>query len=175
MGRLFAEIRPAPYALPRGVPALQQDPSLTRRAFAAAGLSGFALALGGGWAWRKLFGGAAGDASPAVEAGAPIDAPPTSVADLQLAWARALAQGPLPELIRSHGPLLARLERHPRDPVLWRGAERLVAAALVEDGVDAEAFVRRVCTTLGRTAAPPQIEAQAPKLRARLAELAGRR
>jgi hypothetical protein len=174
MGRLFAEIRPAPYALPRGVPALQQDPALTRRAFAAVGLGGFALALGGGWAWRKLFGGGA-EAGPAVDPGSLVEMPPASIADLQLAWARALAQGPLPELIRAHGPFLARLERHPRDQVLWRGAERLVAAALVEDGIDAEGFVRRVCTTLERTALPPQIEAQAHKLRARLAELAGRR
>ncbi len=45
---------------------------------------------------------------------------------------RTVAVGPLPELIDKNAMLLAVLDDHPEDPLLWLGYERLAQHALLE-------------------------------------------
>ncbi len=169
--RIEMESGPGPaFALPRGIPALQVDPATTRRSllFAAVG-AGLVGATGGLFAGRTL-GRATASASP-VPAGAA-----STAAELRVAWARAVARGPLDELVAGHAAWMHFVgEHHAADPVLIGGVERLARVALA--GTDADLLLLgppllRVFDRIPEPLRPHAIEAE---LRQRTARLQPRR
>lgn len=121
----------APYALPPGTPALQNDPSVTRRWMLLAAVGGLGLGVVGAY---LAFGGSKTPSTspPPPEAGAHGDLPDprSGNGDARLAWARDLARGPLDELIAKHRTFLMVVDLNKHDELLWDGVERLADHAL---------------------------------------------
>lgn len=129
------EVRRAPYALPKGAPALQEDPLRTRRWLLASGVIGVCAGIGiGFWCGSR---GADG-----VE-------PAGSGRDLAT-WARRIAGAPIQELMLNAPAYLYAVDSLPAEELLWRGVVRLTEE--LESGrtprVDEELLRSRVLTTL---------------------------
>ncbi len=138
---------PAPYALPPGVPALENPP---RRLWAAAILVlAFLAAAAAGW-WL----------------GQPPPPPPPAAADFRLDLARERAAGPLADLLRDGAPYLRLVHERPSEPTLWPGVARLARAAIT----DPEAVDPATCVLLEdaiRSHAPPAVLPLGAQLAAR--------
>lgn len=109
----YSEIKRAPYALPKGVPALQEEPGRTRR-----WMLGFALAsavtsgLVGFYLGTRASAGALSPATPPL-----------------VAWARKLALSDRATLARGALTFLSVVEEYGGDDILWSGIEALIVHA----------------------------------------------
>lgn len=151
----YRHIERAPYALPEGVPALQQDPRMNRRRL-------LALSLGAG-----LLAGSAAFWLGRRSAPSPVLEPAPSL----VLWARKLAEGDLDRLVRSAPTFLLTIEEFGGDPTLWSGVARIAGHAqdLRSDDSERERLERRVLVTLHARAAelPGPLQEQRQRLMAR--------
>ncbi|MCC6673377.1 MAG: hypothetical protein IT458_20130 [Planctomycetes bacterium] len=150
----FPDVKPAKYALPKGVPALQEDPQETRRTVVFWGLGALASGLGLGALATQLF------ATPA--------AAPEPEANPFVALARDLARGPLPDLERNHQMLTHALRHFGDDATLWFGVERLLPRALAGQGREAEALQQDLLLTASLVPPPARLQRDLRELRERL-------
>ncbi len=138
-------VRRASYALPEGVPALQEDPNQSRRCFVVALF--FALAAG---------------ATAGFSAGAELSGP-ASVAQIVhrvdpeaavLGWAEALAVAPDDQLLRDRERFLNVVESHEPSARIWDGVHRLAAQVGPEDSV----FLSRLREVLAGDGVPLSVQ-----------------
>ncbi len=153
----------APYALPPGSRALEDGPFGTRRAFflSAAGAMGLVGSAG------FLLGRTSSTTRSEAELAA-------SLARMELAWARALARGPIEELLTEYVGYLSIVDLPDSDAVLWLGVERLAQAALLQEGVDTKTLLDRLLVTLRNANAPSALSAHIPALEQRARSLGER-
>src|SRR5262245_18793681 len=105
-------VEPASYALPKGVPALQEDPRWTRRKLFLAAAGAALVSGSAGFVIR-------GAATPSVPSG-------SSEIDALVKWARGRASGPIKQLRDGALQYLLVLETTHGDTELWQGTELLV-------------------------------------------------
>lgn len=146
----LAGIGPAPYALPRGTPALQDPPHL-RRLLASLALSGVLVAGTAGFLVGRS------------------KLPEPAYAVRGQARAEDLARGPLSELLREHHLFLA-ADGMP-EPTFWYGVRRLLRSALTDEEHPAPELLSRLQRTIreSRQGEPPEdVQRLAPLLEHRL-------
>ena len=143
----FADVEPAEYALPKGVPPLQEDPVRARRAFLAVVAGCLAIGGSGGWFAHSSWGG---------RGAAPRDE--------DLEWARVIALGSIDQLVEAAGPFLGVVDQRSPDPVLWNGVERLARASLVSETKDRQSLRRLLVRTLQTAQAPAELRNLIPAL-----------
>ena len=131
-GGPYDDVTPAPYALPKGVPALQHEPARTRRAFIAIGLVAFAAGIGGAL----------------VVSGRPASGGGTQPTSERRRWAHAKASGPLRDLITASPTYLVVIQQEGGDDILWAGVTRLLNAATEDTGAHVDALRTRLLERL---------------------------
>lgn len=112
----YPDVPRAPYALPEGVPPLQEDPDLTRRKWLGVLAASWIVGAAGGY-----FAGRWSASSASTIPSAPNNA--------LLTWARRVADGPVEVLLTNMVAFLAVAESHPGDRHLHVGIEKLVECA----------------------------------------------
>ena len=147
----------APYALPPGVPALQDDPVRQRRWFLFALAGSVATAATAGY-WFGTVHGAERER----------ENQPARPIDTGLRWAKALAHGSLDELVEQHVSFFMVMDRNDDDPDLWIGTERLVDYALSNQGTTPAQVAARALTSLQGREAPRALRDLVPRLKQRL-------
>ena len=154
----------APYALPKGTPALQDGPFQTRRCFfiSAAGTIGLVGSAG-------FLVGRTSASPPATEAELAA-----SLAQMELAWARAVARGPVEDLLRDYVSFLSVVEMHETESALWLGVDRLARAALSREGEGSTKLLERLMLTILRPSTPANLREYIPRLEERVRVLNGR-
>lgn len=100
----------APYALPPGTPALQEDPARTRRWLLAAGVGGLVVGLGGGYWGVKVF---ASSSAPKTE-------------NDRREWARRIANSPTEIVLQNAIGFLGFVDVYGADSHIWVGVAKLV-------------------------------------------------
>jgi hypothetical protein len=150
---------PAPYALPKGTPALQTDPARTRRGFVLCALGGLLTGVALACTWSRD-----GTARGADRA------PPPPPRDPRYEWlVRALA-GPAESLVEQQELLLALAIQFRTDPRVRAGIARMSEAALAGSTRRHEQLSLRLLDYLAADeAADPDGRAARAKLEARLA------
>ena len=116
----YPETRRAPYALPEGVPALQDDPVVTRRRMLLVVVGSATLGATLGFLVNRGIGASASGASAS---------PVASQGDPLLIWGRRTASSAEPTLVANAVAFLAIAESFPADAGLTLGLERLVGCA----------------------------------------------
>lgn len=133
----YPETARAPYALPDGVPALQEDPQRVRRRVVLASLCGAAFgvaALCAGQYWSR---------ARAMERAAADDP--------LLAWGQRIVRSSEEALIANTVAFLAVAESYPSDPLLLRGIERLLERSERDPELEIQSIAlrERLTRTLG--------------------------
>jgi len=134
----------AHYALPRGARALESVPAL-RGLHVVLPFALCAVLACGYWLGRSA------------------DAEVAAAAALDLGAGQRLAQGPLADLLHEGPRFVGLVGRHPSEPLLWRGIERLARAALA-DGAAVDARAVADLEDVIRAFAPPEVTPLGPML-----------
>jgi hypothetical protein len=150
----------APYALPRGTPALQADPARTRRWLLLSFLGGTATATA---AATALWLGTSRTHEPSEPRPDPMGQPPPE--DPRLAWAREVASGSWDELLTHYPTFVLAVERSPYDPQLRIGLERLIEHAVFGTDDSSLRLARRLLRTATVQHVPPPLPDHLPRLR----------